>query len=119
MIKKQKHGNHPQTPQRAAADGADVVNFNDGEAGPGEACLCSILSRAFLCSQHTNETAMQGMEEATWHIQVTVVSSKSAAAVVLPGLESDYAKGNELLKAKSHFEEKQMATSDYFLPMYC
>lgn len=47
MIKKQKNAYHPQTAQWCVADGADVVNFNDGEASPGEACLCSILSGAF------------------------------------------------------------------------
>lgn len=110
MIKKQKNAYHPQTAQWCVADGADVVNFNDGEASPGEACLCSILSGAFLCSQHTNKTTMQGMEEATWHIQVTLASNKSAIVVVFPGLESDYTNLNVTLENKSHLKEKWIVT---------
>lgn len=70
---------HTYPPQRPlcylGAQGAAVVSFNDGEAGPGEASLSSILCGVSAHSAHHHDTDV-GQRKAKRHLQVTDVSKK-------------------------------------------
>lgn len=57
----------------AAADGASVVIFNDGEAEPGEAAS---FPAAVMPTQLSNVTPVSTRKEATRHIGVAAVKSR-------------------------------------------
>lgn len=57
----------------AAADGANVVIFNDGEAVPGEAASSPA---SVLPTQRSNVMPVSARKEATRHIGVAAVKSR-------------------------------------------